>query len=185
MTFRPTSQVLADKMIIHTRDGHNTGDIRITCYQDGAATVVTGFIDLHNEESLTVGWNCELIGEEIRVPAVAKELLDSRLGDTATKRRRGSRLFSLVAANSNGMMTTGVTSNNRVSRFNKMMSRDRPSATAVSRTSTDSTTLSTLLIVAATTGGMAAIGALAYYCSRLRDLQQSHKRGYNNQATAA
>ena len=72
VTFGPTNQVLADKLTIHTRDGRNTGDIKVTCYQDGATTIVTGFIDLHNEESLTVGWNCELIGEEIWVPAVAK-----------------------------------------------------------------------------------------------------------------
>ena len=186
MTFRPTSQALADKMTIHTQDGRDTGDIRITCYQDGAATVVPGFIDLHNEESLTIGWNCELSGEEIRIPAVATELLDSRFSDNAAvRRKKGSRPFSLVAANSAGTMVTGVTSNDRGSRFNKMMSRDRASATTADKTSTSSTTFSTLIIAAATSGGLVTITALAYYCSRLRNLLHCHRRNYNSQATSA
>ena len=116
---------------------------------------------------------------------MAKELLDSRLGDTAARRRRGSRLFSLVAANSDGRKVTGVTSNDRISRFNRMMNRDRPSATAPSRASMDSATVSTLLMVATITGGMAAIGALIYLGSRIRKHQQLHKRNHNNLATLA
>ena len=66
-----------------------------------------------------------------------------------------------------------------------MMNQDRPSATAPSRASMDSATISTLLMVATTTGGMAAIGALAYLCSRVHKNRQLHKKGYSNQATAA
>ena len=171
MTFGPTNQVLADKLTIHTRDGRDTGVIKVTCYQDRATTVVTGFIDLHNEESLTVGWNCELIGEEIWVPAVAKELFDSRLSDTAAKRRRGARQFSLVADNNNGKKVTGITSNDRFSR------------TAPSRANMDSATISTLLMVATITGEMAALRALAYLCSWIHKHRQPHRKGYNNRAT--
>ena len=146
---------------------------------------MTGFIDLHNEEYLTVGWNCELIGEEIWVPAVAKELFDSRLSDTAAKRRRGARRFSLIADNSNGRKVTGVTSNDRISRFNRMMNPEKPSATAPNRANMDSATISTLLMVATITGGMAAIGALVYLGSRIRKHQQLHKRNHNNLATLA
>merc|ERR1712020_821374 len=178
VTFGPTNQVLADKLTIHTRDGRDTGDIKISCYQDGATTITTGFIDLHNEEHLTVGWNCELIGEEIWVPAVAKELLNSRLGDTAAKRRRGARQFSLIANNSHGRRITGVTSNDRISKFNRMMNSVKNPATAPSKAETTST----LLMAAITTGGLAAIGALIYLGNRIQKYQQLHRENHNKSA---
>ena len=158
VTFGPTNQVLADKVTIHTRDGHNTGDTKVTCYQDGATTIVTGFIKLHNEESLTLGWNCELIGEEIWVPAVAKELLDSRLSDTAAKSRRSAQQFSLVATNSNGKKVAGIASN------------DRFSKTASSRANMDNATISTLLTIATIIGEMAALRGLAYLYNWTRNI---------------
>ena len=93
--FGPTKQTLADKLTIHTEDGHSTGDVKITCYQDDATTFVSGSIKLHDKESLTLGWNCVLIGEEIWVPAVAKELLNSRLSDTAAQKKKSARQFSI------------------------------------------------------------------------------------------
>ena len=150
MTFGPTNQALADKLTIHTEDGHNTGDVKITCYQDKATTIVSGFIKLHDKESLTLGWNCELIGEEIWIPAVAKELLNSRLSDTAAQRKRSARQFSIVATNSNGRKKAGIASN------------DRFSKTASSRASMDNATASTLQTIATIIGEMAALRVLAY-----------------------
>ena len=111
---------------------------------------MTGFIKLHHKETLTLGWNCELIGDEIWVPAVAKELLDSRLSDTAAKRRRSAQQFSLVATHSNGKQVAGIASN---ARFSK---------TASSRANMDNATISTLLTIATIIGEMAALRVLAY-----------------------
>ena len=150
MKFGPTKQTLADKLTIHTEDGHSTGDVKITCYQDEATTFVSGFIKLHDKESLTLGWNCVLIGEEIWVPAVAKELLNSRLSDTAAQKKKSARQFSIVAVDDNGKRRAGIASNNRFSRM------------ASSRTSMNNTMTPTLQTIATIIGEMAALRVLAY-----------------------
>ena len=80
---------------------------------------------------------------------------------------------------------TGVTSNDRISRLNRMLGQDRPSTTTHSGANMDSATTSTLLMMATTTGGMAAIRALAYLYSWIHKNQQPHRRGLSNQATVA
>ena len=66
-----------------------------------------------------------------------------------------------------------------------MMNQEKPSATAPNRANMDSATISTLLMVATITGGMAAVGALVYLGSRIRKHRQLHKRNCDNLATLA
>ena len=84
ITFEPSNQVLADKMTLHTTDGNDVGSVKITCYQDKGVSVETGFMNLLSGETITVGWNCEIIGEEVKVPAITLELLDSQSDDDTT-----------------------------------------------------------------------------------------------------
>ena len=91
-----------------------------------------------------------MIGEEIWIPAVAKELLNSRLSDTAAQKKRSARQFSIVAVDGNGKRKAGIASNNRFSRM------------ASSRTSMNNTMTSTLQTIATIIGEMAALRVLAH-----------------------
>ena len=72
-----------------------------------------------------------MTGEEIRI---AQGLTESHIGDSAaTRRNRGVRQFSMSADNSSGTTTLGVSANDRVTRFNRMMSSSRPPPSTTSR----------------------------------------------------
>ena len=77
-------------MTFCTKDRSTIGGLKITCHQDGGTVEESGFINLHDGETITLGWNCGMTGEEIRIPRIAQGLTESHIGDsTATRRNRG------------------------------------------------------------------------------------------------
>ena len=114
-----------------------------------------------------------MIGEEIRIPRIALELIESRIADsTTTRRNRGIRQFSLLAANSSGTTTLGVSANDRVPRFNRMLRSDRPPSRATSQRSRWSNTGWPVLLavaVAVTAMGLAIAGSLTCHYNKKRD----------------
>ena len=115
-----------------------------------------------------------MVGEEIRIPRIALELIESRIDDSTTTRRdRGIRQFSLLADNSSGTTTLGVSANDRVTRFNRMMSSDRPPSRATShRSGLSNTGWPVLLAIAVTVTaiGLAIAGSLSCHYNKTCDL---------------
>ena len=137
MTFEPHEQVLADRMIIHSRDGNDIGGVKVTCFLDGGKTEEIGFLNIFNGEVMTVGWNCEMSSAELRIPRIAMGLVESRTDDDRESReRRGLKEFSIMAQNGVGDETFGFSANDRISRFNRMMDSDRVSPTTLLHQST-------------------------------------------------
>ena len=107
-----------------------------------------------------------MIREEIRIPRIAPGLTESHIGDnTTTRRNRGIRQFSLLADNSSGTTTLGVSANDRVTRFNRMMSSDRsPSRTTSQRSRWSSTGWPILLAVTVVVTGIGLLIAGSLSC---------------------
>ena len=91
-----------------------------------------------------------MIGEEIWVPAVAKELLNNHLSNAAAQKKKTARQFSIVAVDDNGKRRAGIAPNNRFSRM------------ASSRTNMNNTMTPTLQMIATIIGEMAALRVFAH-----------------------
>ena len=72
-----------------------------------------------------VGWNCMMDHVELRVPRIALGVVESRTHDDLdTRRRQGLQDFSIMARNSDGEETIGVSVNDRITKYNTMMMAD-------------------------------------------------------------
>ena len=66
-----------------------------------------------------------MTSSELRIPRIAVGLVESRTNDNQESRaRRGLKEFSIMALNGAGAETFGFSSNDRISRFNRMMDSD-------------------------------------------------------------
>ena len=72
-----------------------------------------------------MGWNCMMDHVELRVPRIALGVVESRTHDDLdTRRRQGLQDFSIMARNSDGEETIGVSVNDRITKYNTMMTAD-------------------------------------------------------------
>ena len=137
MTFEPSEQVLADRIVFHSKDKQDIGGVKVTCLLDRGEKEEIGFLNIFDGEIMTVGWNCEMSSSELRIPRIAVGLVESRTNDDRESReRRGLKEFSIMALNGVRAETFGFSANDRISRFNRMMDSDRVLPTTLLHQST-------------------------------------------------
>ena len=83
VTFEPSEQVLADRIVFYSQDKQDMGGVKVACLLDGGEKKEIGFLNLFNGETITVGWNCEMTSAELRIPWIAVGW--SRAGPTTTR----------------------------------------------------------------------------------------------------
>ena len=122
---KPHDQVLADRMTVRIKNKTSINSVKVAYHSDGSAAKDLGFIDIYNGETIMVGWNCMMDHAELRVPRITLGIVESRMdNDLDTRRRQGLQDFSIVAWNSNGEKTIGVSANDRITKYNTMMMAD-------------------------------------------------------------
>ena len=127
ISFKPHEQVLADRLTLHTKDGASINGVKVACLSTAGTTEDLGFMNIYNDETITVGWNCRLDHTELSIPRIAMGVVESRLDDDlSTREKRGIQDFSLLAEDSNGNEVVGISANDRISKFNNMMAEERP-----------------------------------------------------------
>ena len=172
VTFEPTQQVLADRMTIHSGDGGDIGGVKVTCHLDGGRKEESGFLDIFDGETLTIGWNCEMASAELRVPWIASGLVKSQADDNqAVRERRGLKEFSILAQDVAGKETFGFDANDRISRFNKMMGPDgNAPITLLRQSATGGLGWPLVLAIVVAVVGMIAIGITLHCYKKLYGL---------------
>ena len=172
VSFEPQDQVLADKMTIHSGDGTDIGGVKVTCHLDGGNKEESGFLDIFDSETLTVGWNCEMSSLEIRVPWIVSGLVESRTDDDQIDRtKRGLKEFSILAQNVAGKETFGFNANDRISRFNKMMGTGGSTPiTLLGRSTTGGLGWPIILAIAMTVAGVVIIGVVLHVYKKMYGL---------------
>ena len=103
MEFFPHSQVLADRIVVHTRSRADLVNVLVKCYSDNGAESKVGYIKILHEEAVTIGWNCEIDPKLLRVPRVTRGVIQSQQeDDQETRTRRGRQQFTIQMKNSAG-----------------------------------------------------------------------------------
>ena len=65
ISFESYVQVLADRMIVTTKDGSSVYGVKVVCTNDQGEDKMTGYLNVDNGEVLTVGWNCKMEHAEL------------------------------------------------------------------------------------------------------------------------
>ena len=172
LSFEPQDQALADKITFHSRDKADIAGVKVTCHLDGGSREESGFLDIFDGESLTIGWNCEMSSLEIRIPWVVSGLVESRTDDNQEDRtKRGLKEFSIRAQNEAGKETFGFNTNDRISRFNKMMGTGGSTPiTLLGRSTTGGLGWPIILAIAMTVAGVVIIGVVLHVYKKMYGL---------------
>ena len=68
----------------------------MACLSTAGKTEDLGFMNIYNDETITVGWNCRLDHTELSIPRIAMGVVESRLDDDqSTREKKGSQELSL------------------------------------------------------------------------------------------
>ena len=159
-------------MTVHSRDGADIGGVKVTCHLDGGNKEESGFLDIFNGETLTIGWNCEMSSLEIRVPWIVSGLVESRTDDDQINHtKRGLKEFSILAQNVARKETFGFNANDRISRFNKMMgSGGSTPITLLRRSATGGLGWPIILAITITVAGAVIIGVILHSYKKMYGL---------------
>ena len=146
--------------------------MKVTCHLDGGKRKESGFLDIFDGETLTVGWNCEMSSLELRVPWIVSGLVESRTDDDQTDRtKRGLKEFSILAQNVAGKETFGFNANDRISRFNKMMGFGGSTPiTLLRRSATGGLGWPIILAITITVAGAVIIGVILHSYKKMYGL---------------
>ena len=80
MSFLPTEQVLADRIIIHTAEEFDQLYVGVTCHH--GEDKESGYITMFHNEDFTLGYNCEVKHKLLHIPQAAVGRLAPRHRDT-------------------------------------------------------------------------------------------------------
>ena len=69
VSFLPSRQVLADRVVIHTTGEFDLLYVRVTCHHGEEQE--TGYITMFHNEDFTLGYNCDLNHKLIRIQRAA------------------------------------------------------------------------------------------------------------------
>ena len=112
---------------------------------------------------MTIGWNCQLEHGELRIPKIAPGLVESLTDDSLeTRERRGLQAFSLVAQNSNGVETLGISANDRITTYSELMKKDRLSRRNILHHSVEGIGWPALLAMAVSAVGLVIVVVALY-----------------------
>merc|ERR1712002_891784 len=101
----------ADRILIHTDTRHDPLNVRIKCRYDNGEE--EGYITLHPQEDLTLGYNCELQHKFMHIPQVTVGVsVNYENGIPVNKTYQHTSRFSLLAVDNKGDYVLGF-SNNR------------------------------------------------------------------------
>ena len=101
---------------------------------------------------------------ELRVPRIALGVVESRTHDNLdTRRRQGLQDFSIMAWNSDGEETTGVSVNDRITKYNTMMTADGSPRQFLRHSSTGGVGWPLILALVISVVSLASIG-ITIYC---------------------
>ena len=100
---------------------------------------------------------------ELSIPRISLGVVESRSdNDLTTREKRGLQDFSIMARNSNGEETVGASMNNRISKYNTLMTADRSPRQFLRHSSTGGVGWPLLLALAISAVGLATIGITVY-----------------------
>ena len=109
VSFLPTRQVLADRIVYHHDNGLDLLYALVTCCH-GQEKAESGYITLAHGEDFTIGWNCELAHKLFKIPRVAIGVSLAYEDETPTDRaKRHADHFSFLARNTKGSEILGNT----------------------------------------------------------------------------
>ena len=129
VSFLPTRQVLADRIIIHTTGEFDLLYAKVMCHH-GEETE-TGYITMFHNEDFTLGYNCELDHKLIHVPRAATGVSVSYEDETLVERtKRHTNRFSILARNNNGENILGFL-NDRIRNHHALIQDDWLPSTGV------------------------------------------------------
>ena len=149
-------------MIVTTKDGSSVYGIKVVCTNDKGEDEETGFLNVYNSE--TVGWNYKMEHAELKVPKIALGLVVSRTDDNnEIRKRRGLQDFSIMAQNSKGEDTVGISANDRITKYNTMMTVDNFPRVFLHRQATGGVGWPLILAIVITVVGASLFGATIYY----------------------
>ena len=114
ITFRAHRQVLADHMVFETGDGSNLENVLVECHFDNNTRASHGYINIYHGEDITLGWNCRMEHYDLKIPRMARGIMQSYVDDNRdTRVRRGELPFSIQAKNGTGHSIIGF-ANDRI-----------------------------------------------------------------------
>ena len=108
LSFLPDEQVLSDRIIFHIDNRLELWNVLIQCIMYNGTKQESGYMNIRNNEVISVGYNCELKHQLLSVPRITEGLA-----------RNGSKdnQFSITAKNSSGQYVSGFQNDRLLNHF--------------------------------------------------------------------